>query len=514
MAGATIAAHLLERGHGPVTMLEAGPPVAMRDRRTWLDYVTANKEPFEAFADAAQDLENVGDTEITSVQSRLWGRGGSTLHWGGWCPRLQPEDFALYSATGRGVDWPITYDDLEPYYCDAEAVLQISGDSSADARPRRSRPYPQPAVAWTMVDRLTIAALDRLGYAHGRMPVARNVRPANGQAACTTIGTCLYCPTGARFSADQQLDTLERHGAFRLRTGAAAQRVTMADKQRAAGVEYVDVATGRVKHIAADHVILCAGAIETPKLLLASACVEWPQGVGNDTDHVGRHLQTHPRLTSIGRAARNRSLLAQELEFPTLCSRQFDGPADQATGKMMIRVGGPLIEAGRLIAEGRPREEVEAAVRGENTFLLLGLLELVPTEDRENRIMLAPGRNRFGAARTRIKFHWESQARPVATAQINRLDQILVALGYEPQRSAIGSPPSPGFEFAFRADHALATCRMSATAETGVVDRDLRIHGTSNLFVCSNAVHPTGGCVNPTLTTTALAVRLAEHLAA
>ncbi len=510
VAASTIAQRLLAtRGH-PVTMLEAGPRIAMRSRRAWLDHVTTGQDPYRQGKDVNHDVDNEGEGELRLPGSRLWARGGSTLHWGGWCPRLLPEDFALRSSTGHGVDWPISYDDLEPYYCYAEAHLDVAGDSD-DAVPPRSRPYPQPRVEHTMVDRVAMAALDQLGYAYGHMPIARRLRSL-GRPTCVTTGTCHYCPVGAKFSGDQVLDELESHPAFTLLTGAAVIRLRMRTRARAAGVEYLDTRTGRRQQLDAERIIVCAGAVETPKLLLASTTTDWPHGIGNDHGHVGLHLNTHMRLRAFGWAPHNPRRLAQELDFPTLCSRHFDCPREQARGKLLITIKGPPVDLGRRMAAGVAPHLVDAATTGQSGFLVQGLLEAVPAADG-NRVSLAPGTSRFSTPRTRLHFGWSRRSREAAERHVGHLEQVLRHAGYQPNERRLGDRTAGRYAYAARGDHAISTCRMSHSPDAGVVDSSLRVHGTDNIFVCSNAVFPSGGAANPTLTLTALALRLADHLA-
>ena len=137
VAGGLVARELLAAGKGPVTMLEAGPSVPMRDRRSWLDYVMAGRLPYDHLTDTSRDYQADGAQAWRIEGGRLFVRGGSTLHWGGWCPRMKPEDFQLKSRIGSGgLDWPFSYEDLMPYYHRAEHYLQVAGDSKAQDPPK------------------------------------------------------------------------------------------------------------------------------------------------------------------------------------------------------------------------------------------------------------------------------------------------------------------------------------------------------------------------------------------
>ena len=238
-----------------------------------------------------------------------------------------------------GENWPLSYRQLERYYEHAESFLQVAGDS-AELDPPRQSPYPFEAAAYTMTDGPLLSTFERLGIRHGHIPMARNRESIHGNPACITIGTCRYCPIGARFTADQSIDRLSayaKEGKFRLRTGSPVTRLLLSSRQHIYGAEYLNLESGRTSTVEAAVVIVCAGALETPKLLLASAQPSyWPHGVGNDTDQVGRYLIANPFLYAKGTRATNPSQFQTELDFRTLGSRHFDTPEHQRAGKLFL----------------------------------------------------------------------------------------------------------------------------------------------------------------------------------
>lgn len=512
VAGGLLAERLLAGGQGPVTMLEAGAPVVMGDARHWIDHVTTGALPYENAEDRPEDFDAEGEQPWYIAGGRLFARGGSTLHWGGWCPRMKPEDFELQSRVGTGgLDWPISYEKLEPYYERAERYLQVAGDSS-DADPPRRQPFPLPAAPFTANDRRMIRAMDQLGISHAHMPVARNALPINGRPQCMTYGTCDYCPQGARFTGDQPLDRLRdaaRRGTFSLLTRSSVQRllVDAGDKRKIRAVEYRDLATGDVRRLEAETVLLCAGAIETPKLLLASAGPPWPAGVGNETDQVGRHLIANPFFYARGRRTPNPEALRQELHFVTLCSRHWDSPAHQREGKFLLAKSSrqPDIKLAEEMAQGRDGAALRRLVSASQPFELVGTVQCFSYP--ENRIQLAAGSTRFGVPRTRIHTPRPGVPQVLEATVLGRMSRILEAMGYPPiaGRKGQGSYPQRG-------DHAMCTARISESPGDGVVDANLRVHGTDNLYILSNAVFPSGMVANPTLTLAALGFRLADHL--
>jgi choline dehydrogenase-like flavoprotein len=509
VAGGLIAEQLLAAGVGPVTMLEAGSHLKMRDRRSWLDFVTTDALPYSGLSDAAGDYETTGTQRWQIEGGRLMVRGGSTLHWGGWCPRMKPEDFELESRIGSGgLDWPFSYEDLQPYYERAESYLQVAGDSSSQDPPRR-RPYPFEAPTFTLTDGVFIRALDRLGISHGHLPIARNARGINGNAQCVTFGTCDYCPVGARFTGDQPLDRLQdssRHHrpSFHLRLGAAARRILLNRRREAAGVEYVDLATGAVRVIEAEEIILCAGSYETPKLLIASASSHWPRGIGNDTDQVGRYVIAHPFFFARGVASTNPQRLQEELNFPTAQSRHWDTPEFQREGKFILtKAQTPFLDIAALMGEGRSTAEIQAATTGSQTMDLFGSIQIFSAF--ENRVLPVNGTTRFGLPRTRIETPVPGFSAAFEQTILERMNRVLVEMGYTP----VFAGPFPQ-----RGDHAMCTCRMSESPARGVVDSDLRVHGMDNLHIVSNAVFASGGAANPTLTLAAVAFRFLHRFLA
>lgn len=188
-----------------VLVLEAGERIPSRNRRSWWELVLADKTPYSGTYD--DDTANNSDQESFSVGNVPWGfkesrvraYGGSTMHWGGWALRYKEEDFECRSRTGRGADWPFGYDTLEPWYSLAEQILGVGGNAD-DEGPKRNGHYPLPAYPWSAHEAELADGFEAIGLKPGHMPIARFKR-------CITTGTCKYCPIGARYSAQDHMDT-------------------------------------------------------------------------------------------------------------------------------------------------------------------------------------------------------------------------------------------------------------------------------------------------------------------
>lgn len=498
LMGGLVAEILSRQGVANITVLEVGPCIEMRNRRTWLDVVTTGTVPYSKLYDDLSDFDATGVEPWNIVGGRLFGRGGSTVHWGGWAPRFFPEDFEQFSRTGSGADWPYSYDDLEPYYGLAEAWLQVAGHARAGQRDWRSSPYPMSPPPLPVTAAPVVAALEGLGLTYEHMPVARNSEPINGQPQCRTITTCQYCPIGARFTGDQPFDRLQSSGAVRLLTNKVATKVEMASRSRAAGISYLDTLTGATEFLEADQVFLCAGALEVPKLLLASRSRWWPEGLGNDHGLIGANLVANPYLYCRGTSASNPMRWQQEVSFPTLCTRDFDSPEEQSKGKFLMNMSSasPVLKPANMMFIGQQAPAVEAAVTGEVRYELQGGMSAFPS--RRNRVSIAPGSTRFGLPRTRIEILDPLTPAEGIQRNIERMRTVMNRMGFS--TSEAGAYPQRG-------DHAAATCGMGGSPETSAVDQDLRIWEVQNVSIASNAVLPAIGAANLTLTTVAVVMK-------
>ena len=412
---------------------------------------------------------------------------------------MQPGDFHLKSNTGHGLDWPFSYGDLEADYCRAEHFLGVAGDSSLVERPPRSAPFPLPAATVSEADQVFGDAADALGLEAISLPVARHTRPINGMPACQTYGACQYCPIGGRFTGDQAVDRLEAEPRFAVRLGAAARRIRMGSKRRVEGVEYVNVATGDTEFVEADMVVICAGTIESPKLLLASTSADWPNGLANASGHVGRNLTSDVMLWVRGTKDTNPQHIQRSVPFPTLCTRHLDTPAEQGRGKFFYTPHPGEVNLTRAMLQSPNFAAVMTAVNGAHTYGLSGFMEAF--DQPQNHVALGEGTNAFGAPKTELVFDISSDFEERANRHLDSMARTLEYMGCGRLERYI----APRF-----GHHAIATCRMSECAAQGVVDANLRVHGTDNVYVCSNAVTPSVGAVNPTVTLVALAFRMAR----
>lgn len=507
---------LSKNPNASILILEAGQKVKMQDAAIWQDYMVLGKLPYEKYydldypdRDRAGENINGGNTTVPLKGSRVITYGGSTIHWGGWSFRLKPEDFRLYSNTGHSVDWPFDYDELESYYCQAEHYIGVSGDSE-DPTVRRTQKYPFPAFPYTWEDKPVAEAMSASGITYSHLPIARRgiTDKVSRYAPCQTTGTCKYCPFGARFSANNFLDDMLAGGDFpnlQIRLNSVVEKVEMTSRNVAKGVAYFDSKNRQKFSVEAEWVVIAAGTIESTQLLLRSKDEKnWCKGIGNDNDIVGKNFVTHPYFIFFGQRSKNSQLEQSEMNFPTLCSRHFDSENEQAKGKFILinPPSSPKINLLSKMQAGHSHAEIKEHLKGENWIELHGMVEIF--SEPKNSITNLEKTNKMGMQQTQVNFSQSPEFEPRMEYIQKHIRNIFDNMG----ASLMGGKPS----ISWRADHAACTLRMSVDEKCGVTDPDMRVHGVDNLYVCSNASFPSLGAVNPTLTLTALALRLGDHL--
>lgn len=461
IAGAIVAQECLRAGKS-VLMLEAGRRAKMGlavRAAEWAmgDYRVARMVIHRGSRYRASDFDSSGIPGYDLRKKALVLRGGSTLGWGAYAYRFKPEDFRLASATGKGMDWPISYEQVEPYYCEAERTLRVCGDNDHVDHPWMSQVFPLDPPSYHERDEPFIAALKQLG-----------ITPMHHSRA--------QAIDGRPFTADTILDALEKTPNFRLLTDSAAKKMVLGKKNRIDALQFTNCITNEQNSVAASSFAICCSGIESTILLLASADQRWPEGLGSGARHLGRYLVSHPAVVANGRLP-GRSLLGRTPIDPTAASRFFDSEKEQSRGKRM------LFWAPKLR-------------RGCN---LTCYFEEFPNQT--NRVTLSAGSTRFGTSRARIHYEHDDATKR-RTAEIGESIRTLAEkIGFTDVRLS-----------SYINAHCMGTTRMSASPVDGVVDENLQLHDIDNVFVCGMGSFSSGAAANPTLTVAALAHRLGQYL--
>ncbi len=438
--------------------------------------------------------------------------GGSSWHWLGTCVRCLPSDFRMRSLFDRAVDWPIGYDDLEPFYAQAERELGVAGDAADDLGSPRSGPFPMPPVPPSWLDGVFGRALAGTGLRVRPTPQARNSVAREGRPACCGSATCIpICPVAAKYDATVHVRRAEAKGAA-VHDRTTAIFVETGRDGWVSGIRYArpdgsgGIARGRVY-------VLAAHAVETLRLLLHSSSERTPAGVANRSGQVGRNLMDHPIQLSWALAGDPVWPYRGPLSTSAIESTR-DGDFRRNRSALRIEIGnngwdwptGGAITLADLLAGGGLRgAELRQAVtdHAARHVRLASLTEQLP--DEENRVTLdARDRDALGVPLPRVHYRVDAYSRAGLTAARQIHDEIFARLNASEMHH---SDTYQG------AGHIMGTTRMGDDPARSVVDRDLRCHDHPNLFLVGAGAFPTSSTANPTLTVAALALRAVRAVA-
>jgi choline dehydrogenase-like flavoprotein len=499
-AGGGVLAQRLARSGFSVVALEAGE---------WHD---SERDMVSDEAGSARlywnDLRITGGEDPLELGANNSGRGvgGSTIHYAGFAPRLHPSDFRVQTQDGVAVDWPISYDDLEPYYVQMENEYPVSGPSRYPWGKPHGYPY-APLEAGT-AGQMLIKGCTSLGIrvvAGG--PVAIPAGAMGKRPHCIMRGFCLLgCKVGAKSSTmvSHIPDAIE-HGA-EIRTSCMAYEIPLDDRGRVAGVRYIRTSPdGSRSHEEqkAKAVIVAGYAIETPRLLLNSTSGSFPDGLANSSGVVGRYLMAQAGPVCWGRFD---GMIRQYKAPPACaCSEEFyetDPRNDFVRGYALQTVAPLPVAMSHLLGDedGAFGEEMLRRMQDYNHYAAVGVLgEILPHAD--NRVTIHPTlKDENGVAVPYVHFSLHENDRRMMAAGIARARDVLTAAGARETHAV------PRFA------HLVGSCRMGASPRDSVVDQWCRSWDVPNLFVCDGSVLPTQGSSNPALTISAIAARTADWL--
>lgn len=444
--------------------------------------------------------------------------GGTTLHWLGTALRLHPDDFNVQTLYGVGKDWPLNYEELEPWYSAAEHTIGVAGNSDIDYGSPRSKGYPMSPIPMSYLSKKVQTACQNLKYKQQPITVVPTPQARNSQAgfqnrpACCGSSSCVpICPIQAKYDALVHLSSANSKGVV-LQPESVAYHVNIDANNHVSGIDYLR--WDGSKHTAVGKVyILAAHAIEIPKLCLNSRNERFPHGIANSSDQVGRNLMDHPNLLSYA--------LAKEPLYPfrsplstagieSLRSGQFR--SERCCFRIQINddgwawpTGSPYSVLEDLLQKNLFAEELNQQLQTQinRQVTLTALLEQLPNP--EFRVTLADKFDSLGIPRPKLKYGVDEYTRKGMAVAREVLQMIFVGMeAQDIHHSEDDQWVGPG--------HVMGTMAMGNDPKTSVVDKNLRSHDHPNLFVLGSSVFPTGGCVNPTLTIAALTLRAVQSV--
>lgn len=441
--------------------------------------------------------------------------GGGTVHMGGYLYRFHPDDFKMRSRFGdveELVDWPYTYEELEPYYTRAEWEIGVAGRAGANPfEGPRSKGYPLPPLDTHPLARGLEEVCRRRGLHPYPTPRSINSRPYRDRPQCVYCDACpgYGCPVGARGTVQEALlPRAEATGRCEVRPNSMVREITVDSQGQATGCVYLDE-EGNEHEIRARVVCVCCSAIESARLLLLSKSPRFPDGLANRSGRVGRHLQFHS--VTMGYALVPRGHLSSEdapsssLLECSLMDYYFLPPEISDIPKGGLVRFGKMLQDPRAIEALRQAEERLKGEASDDLFLVsfevfhdfLPSAETFVELDSEEC-------DRWGLPVARI--HLDRPGHHVRAGRwvLDRTCEILEDLGArEVQTSVVGGIASYLVH---------GTCRAGRDPETSVVNHLCQTHDVPNLFVVDGSFMPTSGGAAPTLTILANSFRTAEHI--
>ena len=445
------------------------------------------------------------DAQAYAQQYIRW-VGGTTWHWAAATWRFLPNDFRLKTLYGVGRDWPISYDDLEPWYYRAEVELGCSGPNHGiDLGSPRAHPYPMDALPLSYNDQRFADVLNANGFFVVPEPVGRNSAAYDGRPPCCGNNNCMpICPIAAMYNGIVHVEKARKAGA-RLIAEAVVYRVEVDARGRVSAVHFKD-GNGASHRVTGKYFVLAANGIETPKLLLFSAEDRRPHGVANSSGQVGRNMMDHPG-TGV-------TFLAKEALWPGRGAMEMTSVVNFRDGPFRSRYAAKKLHLNNQVQTRKAtlkalsmgltgaRLDQEIRYRSAHTVNINNFHEILP--DPENRLVLSKDhKDALGIPQPEITYQVGDYVRRSAAHTHRAYARIAQLLG--------GREVTFDDHFAPN-NHIMGSVIMGADPKDSVVDGQCRTHDHENLFLATSGVMPTAGTVNCTLTLSALSLRLADLL--
>jgi choline dehydrogenase-like flavoprotein len=537
------AAKVLTEGGLNVVLLEAGPtlnpekdykehlwPYDLPHRGGGIGGQLRGEENDEFMApNGAWEIE--GEPYISAPGSKFrWFRsrivGGRTNHWGRMALRFSPMDFKPRSRDGIGDDWPLSYEEVAPYYDKVESYIGVFGSNESIASSPNGIFQPPPIPRCTEKLLQKSCAKVNIPCIPARMAIL--TKPLNGRAACHYCGQCTRgCKSASNFSSSQVLiPPAQATGRLTLVANAMAREIIVGKDGKAAAVSYVDRVTREEKRVQARSFVLAASTCESARLLLNSRSALFPNGLANSSGVVGRNLMDSVGSFGLARFPQLEKLPPHNhdgsggnfLPHVYIPWWKFDRKNDFLRGYHIEPGGGRFMPVMGDFDDACDRFEGYGSALKKNckstygtTIGLEGLGEMMP--NKETYCELDSSTDEWGIPV--LRFHWKAGENEIKMAKDMQetFRAILEASGgtYLTESSADGANPYGIYDGGV-AIHESGTIRMGNHPKTSALNKYNQSHEVKNLFVTDAAAFVTSPDKNPTLTILALSWRASEYL--
>lgn len=499
-AGSLYAAAAAKAGK-QVVILEAGPERKLSDLQS--SQIWARKLKW-----SGSPVEETGDHKIGNSFNSGFGTGGSAIHHYGVWPRLHNNDFNTHSKYGIGLDWPINYEDLQPFYDRVQKSIGLSGDADAEIWRPKGENYPMPPLPVFSQGKVIAKGFTAKGFHTAPIPYAVNSIPKGDRQSCIFDGWCdAGCPNGALANPlVTSLGDAKNSGAKIFHQCQVRRVLLNAQGDKAIGVEYQN-SKGEIFTQKSKVVVLAAFTVQNARLLWLSDHPKHPQGLGNNHDMLGRYLMTHPAHTIWG------LFKEQTQPYMGLTGGQLicqDGYANKLAIKdgygsyqwLIANACKPNdllgIAGSRVDLFGKKLDNFMQTA-SEHFGTMVSICDDIPLAD--NRITLSAKKDDNNLAIARAHHNIDPKVVKLTDHIVKEGLSVFDAAG----ATESWTGPRAGM-------HIMGGTVMGESKKSSVCNQFGQLHEVNNLFIAGPGLFPSSGAVNPTFTVTALSLMGAEYM--
>ncbi|MBL4659250.1 MAG: GMC family oxidoreductase [Alcanivoracaceae bacterium] len=538
-------------GGGPVAyeVAKAGHKVIVLEKGGWFNEQDFKKDEMlgrrRVFRSKMKDERHVlsepdGDGEFSdSTTSQFWGGnivGGASNFMSAYFHRLKPQDFRLLSEFGaiegaNIVDWPISYEDMEPYYAKVEQLVGVSGKvvDHPHLEPRSTADFPFPPTAEHPIAKWFDKAATELGF--HPFPMARGIlsQQHNGRNPCELSGYCgsYGCHSGAKASSRAALlDDAVKTSYCEVITHAKAYRINTDAEGNATSVNYYDI-NGEVVEVKAKKVVIACYSIESSRLLLTSTGEKHPNGIGNQHNQIGKNLHCCAGgtghgvfdLTKLTDVERNELMVRGPFfnralqDWYTIDDKDaFDKPVKGGTIDFVFDPPSPNSDAqdlrfdsGELLWGTKLKQKIKSHFTQSKDFKFEVFCDWLPTDDC-NVTLDDSEKDKWGSPVAKVKVGFHPHDLKVAQYIVDKGVEVMKKMGADNAYGNVWSDPTSNL--------IAGGLRFGNDPKSSALDANCRVHGTNNIYVSDGSFMPNGGSVTPTFTIYANAFRVADKILA